>query len=54
MSNQHRICPVCYRPVTRTRDNNIAGHTDQAGHPCPTSFELSYTKAITVTHTPRK
>jgi hypothetical protein len=54
MTNQHRICPVCHRPVTRTRENNIAGHTDQAGRPCPTSFELSYSKAITVTHGPRK
>jgi hypothetical protein len=41
-----RVCPVCRRPVTRTRRGNIAGHFDNIGHPCPASYELGHTHAI--------
>jgi hypothetical protein len=38
------LCPVCWRPVTRTYPNhNINGHTDKAGNPCPASHTPFYT-----------
>jgi hypothetical protein len=42
MTNENGLCPICRRPVRRTRRHNIGGHFDKAGNPCPASYELPY------------
>lgn len=47
MSNQSPRCPVCHNEVAKTRGNNIGGHLDKSGQPCPVSYaELPFDKAL--------
>jgi hypothetical protein len=46
MSNQNRICPICYCEVARTKNNNIGGHLNTAGNPCEASYTVSYSHTL--------
>lgn len=38
MTETRHLCPVCHRPVKRTKHHNIAGHFDKNKTICPASY----------------